>query len=169
MATATLPTVSLPTKPVSVNREELLQSLESVRPGLSIREVIQQSSCFVFKDGDVMTFNDEVTCRHKCKLNITGAVQAEPLLNILSKMVETEVEISIDKDSRLVVMGKKRRARIKMEMEIVLPIGTVEKPEKWQPIHEDFSDAIFMVKQCAGKDQTQLKSTCIAHQNISQP
>jgi hypothetical protein len=66
-----------------VNREVLLQQLESVQAGLSSREIIEQSSCFVFKDGNVVTFNDEVSCSRPCELgSFTGAVQAAPLLSI---------------------------------------------------------------------------------------
>ena len=46
-----------------VSREKLMQALEAVSPGLANRELIEQSSCFVFKSGMVMTFNDEVAGR----------------------------------------------------------------------------------------------------------
>ena len=56
-----------------------MHKLEAVSPGLATREAIEQSSCFVFKDGRVMTFNDEVACSIDCELGFDGAVAAKPL------------------------------------------------------------------------------------------
>ena len=80
---------------MKINREELLNQLESVQPGLSIREIIEQSSCFVFQDGKVITYNDEIFCSQKTPLKIKGAVLAAPLIALLRKMVETEVDIEL--------------------------------------------------------------------------
>jgi len=44
---------------MKINRQEFLDSLEMVKAGLSPREFIEQSSCFAFKEGEVLTFNDE--------------------------------------------------------------------------------------------------------------
>ena len=48
---------------MKIQREELIRKLESVQPGLAVRETIEQSSTFVFYHGDVHTLNDEVYCR----------------------------------------------------------------------------------------------------------
>jgi hypothetical protein len=143
-----------------LNRELLLQQLESVQAGLSSREVIEQSSCFIFKEGEVLTYNDEIAARQECCLKVTGAVQAEPLLAILQKLTEEEIEVTV-KDSELVIEGKKRKAGIVMEQEILLPVDRIEQPESWTDLHEDFCDAVQIVVQCAGKDESQFRLTCI--------
>ena len=75
-----------------INREELLKQLESVLPGLSTREIIEQSSCFIFKDETVNTYNDEIACSQKSVLKIEGAVQALPFISLLRKLKEEELE-----------------------------------------------------------------------------
>jgi hypothetical protein len=74
-----------------INREEFLRNLESVEPGLSPREILEQSSCFIFQKGWIKTFNDEVACKIKSPLKLEGAVQAAPLLAILSAIVYWQV------------------------------------------------------------------------------
>lgn len=143
-----------------VNRESLLNQLELVQPGLSPREIVEQSSCFIFKDGLVQTYNDEIACRHTCLLSITGAVQAAPLMAILRKMVEEEINVEVG-EGELLLQGKKRRAGIHMEMEILLPVDSVEQPTTWKTLNEDFGDAIQIVEQCAGKDESKFATTCI--------
>lgn len=148
------------TKPIRVKREELLQQLESVQPGLSKRDIVEQSSCFAFKNGLVMAYNDEVACSHKCLLTITGAVAAEPLIELLRKLPEDDLEFTVE-EGELRVKGKRRAAGITMEEKILLPIDALEKVEEWKPLHPDFADAIGIVQQCAGTDQTAFKLTCV--------
>lgn len=144
----------------TVAREKLLQQLESVTPGLSVREIIEQSSCFVFKKGLLITFNGEDACRLKTKLDITGAVKAAPLLALLRQLAETEVQIDTTKNE-LVIRGKNRSSGITMEQEVLLPVDKVDKPNDWAPLHEEFGDAIQIVQQCTGKDESKFWSTCV--------
>jgi hypothetical protein len=143
-----------------INRDELLHQLESVQPGLSVREIIEQSSCFVFDEGTVMTFNGEDACRLKTKLDITGAVRAAPVMALLRQLGEQELEIEVGKNE-LVVTGKNRSAGISMEAQILLPIDKVEKPKGWKPLHEEFAEAIQIVQQCTGKDESKFYTTCV--------
>ena len=134
---------------MKVNREKLLGTLELVSPGLSIRESVQQSSCFVFQDGRVYTFNDEVACSAESHLpNLTGAVRAKPLLDLLSRLDEEEIDIE-RKENELLVKGKGRRASYRMESEVLLPIDAVEPPTEWMPVDKEFCEAINIVYTCA--------------------
>ena len=81
---------------MKIDRKKLLQELKTVSGGLSKNEVIEQSDCFAFKGGEVMTFNDEIACRVKTCLDIVGVVHGAELLGILNKMKEEEIEITLD-------------------------------------------------------------------------
>lgn len=148
---------------IRVNREEFLSKLQSVSAGLSSREVIEQSDCICFKDGYVMTYNEEVACRMPSKLgnDFLGAVKAKPILNLLQKLKEDEIEIETT-ESELLIKGKGgRKAGVRMEQEILLAIATVEKPDSWTKLPEDFSDAIQLVVDCASKDAARFELTCV--------
>jgi DNA polymerase III sliding clamp (beta) subunit (PCNA family) len=148
---------------VRVNREDLLRKLEEVRPGLSKREIVQQSSCFAFADGDLFTFNEEIACRSRLSLgSVRGAVQADPLLSILNKLPPSDVEITIHSTkSQLVIEGKNKQSGVTMEKEIMLPIDSVENPDKWKKLHPDFTDAVSIVQECASKDMSAFTFTCV--------
>lgn len=145
---------------ITINREEFLHSLESVQPGLSTREIIEQSSCFVFKDGKIITYNDEVACSVDTEAKISGAVQSAPLLAILRKLVEETVNLE-ETEGELVIHGKKRKAGIRRESTVLLPVDKVEAPTKWKSIHSDFLEGIGIVQHCASKDESQFALTCI--------
>ncbi len=86
-----------------VDRKLFLMQLESVMPGLSTREIIEQSSCFIFKDGKVQTYNDEIGCTQNSCLSIRGAVQALPLISILRKLKEKYLEVIPESEELLII------------------------------------------------------------------
>ena len=153
---------------MQINREKFWNVLERVKHGLSTREFIEQSSCYVFKDGHVMTFNDEVACRMKLdeetvggNLNITGAIQATALLSILEKMNEEHLEVLDSDNGQVEFRGKRRRFGIVRESEVFLPIDKVEKPDTWQELSRDFTEAVGLVSHCVSTDDAKFLLTCI--------
>jgi hypothetical protein len=145
---------------MQVKRKELLQKLESVANGLSPRDIFEQNSCFIFKGGEVITYNDEVACRSKVDLKITGAITAQKLIELLRRLVEDELGVE-QEDGELVLVGKKRQAGIKMDKEILLAVDKIERPKEWSKLPEDFTEAVKIVIQCAGRDESMFASTCV--------
>lgn len=145
---------------MKINRSSFLTTLESVRAGVTLKDVVEQSSCFAFQDGMVMTYSDEIACMRKSPLKINGAVPAAPLMAILGKYREEFVEINLD-GSYLVILGKNRRSKIRTQAEVVLPIEKVEKAEDWKPLHEDFLDAVYITQKCIDKDESNYAGSCI--------
>lgn len=145
-----------------IQREKLLHELQLVEAGLSAREIIEQSSCFVFRNKTVFTFNDEVACSCACSLNIEGAIQAKPLLAILSKLEEDELAVEL-KEGEIVFKGKNKRTGVRMEKEFLLPIDSVEMPDEsnWVKMPADFGEAVKLVQSCASNDQSRFVLTCI--------
>lgn len=147
---------------MKIKREELLAELESVQPGLSNKEELEQSSCYVFKDGQVVTFNDELACSIKCNIGLEGAIHASALLDILRKLPEEFLDIEAKK-GEIVIIGKKgrRKCGITREAKISLPISVVDKPGEWKEIPDGFLKAIERARWCASSNPEQFKLTCI--------
>lgn len=145
-----------------INRATLLEILLRVAPGLSSRDFIEQSSCFAFTGGWVATFNDEICCRTKTGFDadFVGAVHAQSLLRVLENMSEDEVDLNATA-KELVVIGKRKKAGIRMESEIILPVEQVEPPESWTPIPEDFGVALKTVAAAAGTNDEEFMTVCI--------
>ena len=143
-----------------INREDLLHQLESVSAGLSTREIIEQSSCFVFHNGKVLTFNGAVACSMDCIAKLTGAVQSGPLLGILRKLLETDITME-EVEGELRIEGKSRKCGIRREQDVLLPVDKIENPGEWIALPDAFLEAIDMVQHCASKDASQFNITCI--------
>lgn len=146
----------------TVKREELLSQLEMVKAGLSPREFIEQSSCFCFGDGKVMTFNDEIACRVDCVIDTKGAVQSTSLLAILDKLKEdAEFRVHENEHGELEFVGKQDAFGVPRDPELYLPIDRVEKAENWYPIPDGFIKAIKQVGRCVSTDESRFTLTCV--------
>ncbi len=145
---------------MKVNRTKLLKQLEAVVPGLSRRGVMEQSGHFVFQNGKVLTYNDEVACVGKIDLELEGAVPSKELLGLLQKLTEDEIELKTD-GGELKVVGIGCKAGIRMDAEIALPLDAVEKPGKWRELPKDFWEAIKTAAHVASTDESRFILMCI--------
>lgn len=147
---------------MEVSRKALLEALEAVRPGLSAEATIEQSDCFVFQNGRVFTYDDEVACSTACSLDITGAVKARPLLDLLGRLPEEMLDLSVQ-ETELCVRGQRRKAGVRMEHDILLALGSIDWPaeEDWQDLPKDFVEAGEVVRQCVSRDGGAFALTCV--------
>jgi hypothetical protein len=147
-----------------IEREQFLHALEGVRPGLSVGALLEQSNSFVFLDGKVMTYNEEIFCSAPSGLSdpeFNCAITAKSLLKILDRMPEDELEVSI-KGNELVFKGKGREFGMTMDKEILLPIEGVDQPEgKWRRLDDAYCEGLMMVQECAGNDVEKFMTTCV--------
>src|SRR5574340_1027700 len=145
-----------------MNRKNLVEVLQAVRPGLAKREVIEQSTSFIFTKGQVLTYNDDIAVSHPIDLDIEGAVQAKELFNLLSKTTDEEVELRVEK-SRLIVKGKKFRAGIILETKTNVKdmVEALGEMKKWETLPATFIDAIELCLFSTGKDMTKPLLTCV--------
>lgn len=146
----------------SVSREDFVHLLDTIRAGLSPREIVEQSSCVAFKEGMVITFNEEVMCTAPSGLpkEWTAAVQHKPLFDQLNKWPDDVLTINLAGGFK--VSAGSRVLELNMERQVLMPLDKVERPDDdWKPLHEDFTDAVGIVESCAGKDETNVALTCI--------
>ena len=144
-----------------VNREDFVEALRWISPGVSAKESLEQSSCAIFLGNRVFAYDGEVAVSCRSPLpEIEGAVQAGPLLAILSKMPDEEVDVELG-DGELLIKGKGRSCGVRMEAKVLLKLDDVERPESWTPLPTNFAEALELVEGGAGKDQSQFEMCCI--------
>ena len=152
-------------KPIEVNREELLKALQAVEPGLSSRGIIEQSDCFIFHGDKVTTFNDEVSCTVKNPLpGIEGVVPAVWLLNMLKERTDKIMKAGLREGSLVFLSkqkGRTKRSGIRVFEEVVLPIDSIDPPNKWKKLPGGFTKAVSTVYQCASLDESQFQMACV--------
>jgi len=145
-----------------VNRKTLVEQLTKASIGLSPTGELQQSDCFVFRNHNVHTFNDEILVSVLCDLEIIGAVPAKALLELLKKLSDDDLIFETD-DKSLRIKGKGKRASVVLQSEIVLPIDMVEKPKdmEWFTLPEKFFEAVQFVGSCTSRDAEYAILACV--------
>lgn len=148
---------------VEVKREDFLKALEATAPGLSRTAYLEQSDCFVLRDGTITTFNESVCCRSPSPLDgITGAVSARKLLEYLRKTEDDSLSVEVA-GAELVIRNSKKshKARFRLQGEISLPTDVVDEPPAWRKIPPTLVEGINTVGQCASTDVKAHPMTCI--------
>lgn len=154
-----------------VNREELLKAIQTVSPGITSKELTEQSSCVAFRDGRIWTFNEEIACYAASPLgDFAGAIVAKPLIDLLSRMEDTEIEVMTNPENTLLRIRKaddgnkkqRRMAEMAMQAEVLLPIDAIEKPEVWHPLDQaEFANAVRLTAACASTNPKEFVYSCI--------
>ena len=147
---------------MNISVKEFLSLLNKVQPGLSKKETLEQSTHFVFKDGRVYTFNDEVAVSVKSgfELDFEGAVPSKELLSFLNKTKEETLRIR-EKSGELLFIGKRTQMGLFMESTISLPVDEVKIPKTFSPIPKNFLDAVSFCLFSAGSDSATPALMCI--------
>jgi len=145
---------------MKLKREELLEALTKVQPGLATKELIQQSQSFVFSKRRITTYNDEISVSCKFESDIEGVVKADELYQLLDKTKAKEIEVSID-GNILLMKTKNSKAGINIESDVNLPIDDIEEGQNKKELPEDFIDGLKFCMFSASKDITKQILTCI--------
>ncbi|MDR2170559.1 MAG: hypothetical protein LBP59_10490 [Planctomycetaceae bacterium] len=155
----------------NVDRSQLLADLELLKPGLTDKEVIEQSDCIAFDGASkwAYTFNENIACFVPLDLGITGAVVAEPFFKVLSKLTDATVTLE-QRESELIIRGDKVEAGIKCDPNLMLPIDILERSASavWRPLPDKFATAVVIVEDCVSQsnDDFQLSSIHITDNYI---
>lgn len=147
---------------MKINRLELLSALDKVKGGLAQKEMIEQTTHFAFADQKVMTYNDEISISHPVDgLELEGAVKAEELYSLLSKIKQGEIEIEVKEEELHINAGKTTRAGIAFQPEVKLPMDELGKIGKWRNLPDNLIPAMTFCMFACSKDMSTPVYTCV--------
>ncbi len=147
----------------TVNKTDLQKALEIVKPGLAPREMVEQSTSFAFLNGRVVTYNDEISVSHPIDglgLEIEGAIQADKLYSLLTKIKKNEVEVSIT-DNEIQFKAGRTKAGLMLQTEVRLPLEELGEIGDWQPLPEDFLEVLTFTMWTCSNDMSKPILTCV--------
>lgn len=144
-----------------MKKSDILSALTIVKPGLSNKEVIEQASSFAFIDGRIVTYNDEISISHPIEgLEIEGAIRADLLYGLLSKIKTDEVELQVV-GNELIVKSGRAKAGITLQEEIKLPLDEIAQKSKWKSLPENFAKYLSLAAGTCSTDMSNAKMTCV--------
>jgi DNA polymerase III sliding clamp (beta) subunit (PCNA family) len=147
---------------MEINRKKFQEALAIVKPGLANKEFIEQTTSFAFMGNTVVTYNDEISVSHPVDgLDLTGALQAKELYELLGRMKGETIELTV-KDGELQLKSGKVKAGFTLEEEIKLPLDQdIAEQGTWYPVPEGFCEAMKIATASCGWSASQGKWTAI--------
>lgn len=146
---------------MKINKAELQNALEKVKPGLANKEIIEQSTSFAFMDGKVVTYNDEISISHPVKgLDLTGAIKAQELYQFLGKIKQDEIDIDWD-DSQVKITAGRAKVGLILQNEVRLPVEEIGKIGTWKPLPDKFIEGVQFCRNSCSKDMSRPVLTCV--------
>ena len=137
--------------------EDIKEILNTVKLGISPAENIDQSNHFIFQDGKVYAFNNEIIVIKEQPMDIEGAVIAFEFLESLNKFKTDKISVK-QKDNMFVMHSSKKDRKtttgVSFTPDITLPleeVGDIDSLE-WKKISKDFSEALQLVSPNVSRD-----------------
>ena len=139
---------------MKIDREVLLAALTAVQPGIAKALVVEQATCFVFLDGLVCTFNNEVAVSHPLAVDFDGAVPGKEFYDFIKKLKIKEVELTVGKQNDLLVKAGRSKVTLRLEEDVKLPLDELGLPEDedYTDLPTTFIDAVSSCIFSVGKD-----------------
>lgn len=138
-------------------RDELLQALRQLKPGLSSKEIIEQGVCFNFHGDSIVTYNDFISVSIPFESGLHGSVKADDLFRLLDKIDAKHISLSMEGNEILISAGK-AKAGLSLS-EKILPSVMVES--EFLEISKDFIAGLRFCYFSAGQDMTRPHLTCV--------
>lgn len=143
-----------------IARGSLLEKLNDAFVGVSVKETLEQSNCFVFTGDRLIAFNGEVMAETKNPFDFDAVVVANDFLNLISKIPDENLEI-VKERNELIVKGHRRKSGVVCTNKITLPLEDIPDDVKWSRLQDG---AITAIGQCAticGDDDAEYLATCV--------
>ena len=139
------------------------EALSIVKPGLSSKEIIEQTTSFAFVHGTVVTYNDEICIM--CPLpdfDLTGAIKADEFYKFIQKVKSETIDFEV-MDNTIMMKSGRARAEFSLKTEITLPLDetAVMRKLKWADLPESFNAGGKLASAAASNDFTNAKLTCV--------
>ena len=149
---------------MKINRTELQTALEQVRPGLSNKEIIEQTTSFIFSNGRIATYNDEISVSYPFPLlsHVQGVIKAQALYDFLGKVKKDEVELEWT-EQQLIIKAGRSKAGFTLDAEIRAPLDEIGQVEEWEaiPKPDEFLAALKTCVPHCSRDMSRPALTCV--------
>lgn len=147
---------------MKIKRKDLLNVLNSVKPGIDTSKVLEQRTHFIFTGEDVMTYNGEVSILCPFESDFQCSVKSDDLLNALSKSTSEMVTIIVDKGKMIITLEGRNfglsvfteEAHAEILDSMLEDLSALEDENGWSSLPEDFIYGASLCIFSASKDRT---------------
>lgn len=143
-------------------RENLLQALQMLGPGISKKETTAQSASFLLRGKLGCSCNGDLVMRTPMpeEFQFHGAIEAATLMAFLERIPDTEIKAAL-KSGKIVIQGKGKKVSLLLDEDIQAPIDDVEKPKEWSALDTTFFEVAKHASGAVSTDDDKFAVTCV--------
>jgi hypothetical protein len=146
---------------MKIKTEKLKEALELVKPGLASKEILEQSTKVAFKDGELLTYNDETAVRYALEgLDINAVVSAKELYKFVSKVKTETIDITGTPESIEIKAGH-AKIWLNFDAELRLPIEEMVFTDEWHKWPAELTSSLQFIAPVCSDDVGAPKFQCV--------
>jgi DNA polymerase III sliding clamp (beta) subunit (PCNA family) len=149
---------------MEINRKEFLETLKRLSPAITQKEVISQSTDFIFSGEKIITYNGDLCISANFKTEFSGAINGKTLYNFLSSLKEDTFEITKTENNFILKSGK---IKSKIKSKDIQSDYVNYEIEKFTEISSDLFSAIKMSLFSVSTDDGKFPLNCVYVNNDS--
>jgi len=139
----------------TINRNEFIEAINRVRPGISSGALVEQADLLMMDGERLYGFNDEISVSYPFKTGQQCGVFVEELFKLLQKIGEDEIELSNatkDKKNQLIITAGNTTAGFYTVPDVPIPDIGLDEVIHWIELPKDFCEAIEFCLPSAATD-----------------
>ena len=135
-----------------MKKAELLEVLNLLKPGISCKELVDQSDHVIFKKKYVYSFDGEIGAWKKFSSPIQGAVKAVQFMALINRIKDEDIDIKT-KNDKITINNDRMKVEFKVlsDIELEFPFDPSEI-KKWKKLPDNFLEAIKLTSFSTSKD-----------------
>jgi len=151
------------------NRNQLLETITLVMPGIDKREIIEQMGHIMFTGSEIITYNDQISIAVPLQTDFSCSVKADTLFKILTRLKTETVGLMTTKtELRIITKGTKAGISIIVEddlADIIKKLHTDISKNKWSKLPNNFLTGLSLCAFAASSSEEDQTMTCIKCEN----
>lgn len=142
---------------MKLNKQQFLDILTQLKPGIASRDIVEQNICYRFHPDKVVTFNDDVYISIPFESGLEGGVRAEELFQLVSKLPDAEIALETT-SNEFRLSCEKTKAGITL---IEAQHPDISVSSEWEVLSTELLDALKATQFSIGTNMMHMKHTCI--------
>lgn len=148
-----------------MKRQELLNVLGNVKPGIASKDIVEAMTYFYFSGSSIITYNDKISIQHPFKTDFSLFVKAKDLYGVISKLSASDVSLTKNGD-KLNIKAKTMNANLAIikDEEVIKRIDNVQKSldgAEFKPVSDNFCNSISLCSFASSTQESEQSLTCV--------
>jgi len=154
---------------MKIQRAELLEALNAVKPGLATKSIVQQMEHVLFTGHDLITYNDQIGVLYPFETDFKVSVNYADLYKIITKIKVDELELSVKESELLITTESTKAGLVTIATDeigdsldgLINQLPSDENKFEWQELPSDFLKGALLCIPAAAQDLSQGVLACL--------